>query len=174
MASSTQEAFVLKKKNLPDRDFIVTFFTKDHGKVSAMAKGIKTITSRRAGAIQTGNLVRVVIHSRGQRRYLQEATLVSAFSRLKSHEHKLSTTYLCFFILDRLLPEDEPEISLYLATKKYLVALSREEGVDPTVLETYLNQVLRTLGYIDESRELAGLKQVVEEVIGQKVPYFVI
>lgn len=174
MAPRTEEAFVLKKKNLPTRDFIVTFFTKEHGKVSAIAKGIKSITSRRAGAIQTGNLVRVVVSSKGDRRYLQEATLVSAFSNLKKEERKLSATYLCFFILDRLLPEGEPEYALYQAAKKYLVGLSREKELDHARLEDFLNQVLRTLGYIDQSQDLAQLKRVVEEVIGQKVPYFVI
>lgn len=170
----TTEAFVLKKKNLPTKDSFITFFSKERGKIVAIAKGIKTITSRRLGAVQTGNLVKVAVYRRNKGQYLQEAHLISAFSGIKKTADKLSTLYLCLFVLDRLLPENEPEPALYDLTKKYYIALSKGTSVDTALLEEFLNDALRKLGYIDEPKSLRELKVQIEEVIGEKLPYFIL
>ncbi|PIP63744.1 hypothetical protein COW97_01050, partial [Candidatus Roizmanbacteria bacterium CG22_combo_CG10-13_8_21_14_all_34_12] len=51
------EAVVLKKKDLLNKDVLISVFSQDLGRLTLFAKGIKKITSRRSPHLQTGNLV---------------------------------------------------------------------------------------------------------------------
>lgn len=75
---------VLKSFNHKDSDKIYTIFSKDLGKISVWAKGVRKISSRRAGNLDTLNLVKVGL-SEGDfgKRYVQEAVLVNSFSKIK-------------------------------------------------------------------------------------------
>src|SRR5688572_9792487 len=125
MRSIASEGLVLKKKNLPGADILVTFFSRDDGKITAMAKGAKKITSRRASQIQTGNLVRFMANKKHQMYYLNETHTISAFSAIKKDRQKLSILYFLLFMIDRLLPEEQKEADLYEHTKKYIVNLAK-------------------------------------------------
>lgn len=103
------EAIVLRKRNLLGKDSLITLFTHDHGKANVIAKGLKKTTSRRAPHLQTANLVDVVYNVSNDRKYLDQSQLKSAFSGIKNEVGKMNYLYLIFFILDRLLPEDQKE-----------------------------------------------------------------
>src|ERR687883_716038 len=45
-------AVVLKRTDLGEADRIVTLFTRDHGKIRAVAKGVRRTTSRSAGHLE--------------------------------------------------------------------------------------------------------------------------
>lgn len=168
--TSSSEAIVLSKKALLGRDMLVTLFTHDHGKVRAMARGVKTLTSRRAPHLQTGNLITVALSSRGNLFQIQETKLISAFSQLKAEPKKVEYLYLFFFLLDRLLPEGEGEEDVYTLTKQYLVDLSRNDNFTRDRLAEYWSQLLMVLGYIQEPKRLMELVATTQELINDRIP----
>jgi len=56
------EGIVLKRRNFGEADRILTVFTKDRGKISVLAKGVRRITSRRAGNVELLNRVSIFLH----------------------------------------------------------------------------------------------------------------
>src|SRR3990167_5613366 len=60
MNSFATEAVVLKRRDFGEADRLVTFFTKRKGKVVALAKGVRKVTSRRAPNIELLNHVRIL------------------------------------------------------------------------------------------------------------------
>ncbi|MCA9375956.1 MAG: DNA repair protein RecO, partial [Candidatus Doudnabacteria bacterium] len=50
-------AIVLRRRNLREADRIVTLYTRTHGKVAAIARGVKKPTSRLAGHLELGTVV---------------------------------------------------------------------------------------------------------------------
>ncbi|MEK7109728.1 MAG: DNA repair protein RecO, partial [Patescibacteria group bacterium] len=66
------EAIVLKKKDLLNKDVLISLFTQDLGRLTIFAKGVKKITSRRSPHLQTGNLINVLISHKNDHYYLQE------------------------------------------------------------------------------------------------------
>jgi len=173
MRRLTSEGLVLKKKNLPGADILVTFFSLEAGKILAMAKGAKKITSRRASQIQTGNLVRFMAAKRHEMYYLSETHTISAFSGIKKDRQKLSIMYFLLFMIDRLLPENQREVDLYEHTKKFIVNLAKGKA-SLAHLEEYTNELLMNLGFIENRETLSQLKKRIEELTGQKLPFFVI
>lgn len=79
------EAIVLKNIKYQDADKIFTLFTKERGKLSALAKGVRKITSRRAGSLDTLSYLKIQIspHISGQN-YITETELLKSFKTIKS------------------------------------------------------------------------------------------
>lgn len=164
------EAIVLRKRSLLGQDNLVTFFSKEHGKVNVIAKGIKKTTSRRAPHLQTANLIELSYNVSNDRKYLDQSNLISAFSQIKKDSRKMNYLYLIFFITDRLLPEDQKEEQVYKTFMKFLVSLSKNETFNDEDCARFLFQILSDLGYVKESGSLQELITTVEENINEKVP----
>lgn len=163
------EALVLRKRSLINKDSLVTLFTKELGKINVFAKGIKKITSRRLPHTQSANLVNILISKKGDWLYLQESSLISGFSQIKRDHKKIRHLYLCLFVLERLLPENQSEEKIYNLTKKFLIDLS--SGSDPgNQSEQFINKALIVLGYSKEKKSLGELKEEIEGIIDEKIP----
>ncbi|NMB84495.1 DNA repair protein RecO [Candidatus Roizmanbacteria bacterium] len=168
------EAIVLTKKNLLGRDLLLVLFTKEAGKVKVLAKGVKKITSRRSPHIQSGNLIEVWLHRKKDIYHLDQSKLISGFTLIKQNSVKIDLVYRFFFILDRLLPEEEKEMVIFSASKRFLVELSNDPDFNQEKLNSYINRVLRLLGYTKEDLHSNELLPFIEEIIREKIPAFVI
>src|SRR3989338_6001270 len=141
------DAFILKKKNLPTKDSIINIFSKDHGKLSVFAKGVRTFTSRRLPHLQTGNLVTATLAKSKERYYLQETVLLRALSE-------------------------------YVLVKRYISALAQKKK-EPNLkdLEHVLNTLLAQLGYLhedDKEKDIEELRVTIEQLINEKLHFFII
>ena len=163
------EVFILKKKSLLHRDVIVTMFSHDFGKMSAIAKGVKKLTSRRAAHLQTGNLIRVQLQKSHEVWYLRSTELLSGFTKVRDHA-KSDALYLYLYVLDRMLPAEQNEYEIYKLTKQFFIELSKP-GADPqAILTVILQKTLNSLGYGEQDYTLSKLLTIVESNIQEKLP----
>lgn len=165
---------VLKKKILLNKDILLTLFTWEFGKIHVFAKGIKKITSRRSPHIQTGNLIEAIISYKEYKYFLDETTLISVFSKIKDKEVKLNAMYYYFFVLERLLPENQKEEQVFILSKKYLVDLSCNKNNIHKLLFDYLNKLMSILGYGEKKLAFQDLISSIENIINEKIPILVI
>ncbi|MEK7633332.1 MAG: DNA repair protein RecO [Patescibacteria group bacterium] len=163
------EAVVLKKKDLLNRDVLISFFTAELGLLTVFAKGVKKITSRRSPHLQTGNLLNVLLSHKNDRYYLQESQLISGFFELKKDENKVRQLYSFLFVLDRLLPEQQKEARVYNLTKKFFIDLSKSSKAEMIIVK-YLTEIMMILGYLDKKVNRSELKSLIEEIINEKIP----
>ena len=168
------EAIVLRKRALLGQDSIVFVFSKDQGKLSAVAKGIKKFTSRRAAHLQTGNLVSLGLYAKSEYMYIQQSVVISAFSQIKNDSSKIDVLYKYLFILDRILPEREPEPLLYREVVRSLSYLSQIKTVDQSVFTHFMQQILDHLGYQNTESNAGSPIDQIEEIIHEKIPSHVI
>jgi DNA repair protein RecO (recombination protein O) len=112
MPSLTVEGLILKRANFGEADRMITILTKNLGKISVVARGVSSITSRRAGNVELLNLVKIGLH-KGKGYTLTEAESIETFPRIKSN---LATSTAAFHILEltnKLLPEDDVNFRAY-------------------------------------------------------------
>ena len=173
MKTSKVEGLVIGRKNLPNQDKIIVFFSLELGKIILLAKNIKKITSKRLPHAQTGNYLRIVYNERQGYFYLQDTALVSAYSQIKKDLVRLNQLYLIFFILDRILPERQPERETFYLTRELLKQLSQKQLLEKD-LTGFLNQLLINLGYLQERSDYHELLSKIEEIIAEKIPPFII
>jgi len=97
MAVFSTPAILLRRIDFGDYDVIVTFFTLNRGKISAIAKSAKRSTKRFSGILELFSALEVVCSSgRGKGLpVLQEAVLTRPFSRIRANI--LRTAYASFW-----------------------------------------------------------------------------
>lgn len=172
MAKSVKsEGIILKKKSLLNKDYLVTIFTSDQGKIKVFAKGAKKITSRRLSHLQTGNLIKAIINRKDDRLYLQETKFISGFSKIKNDKNKVKDLYLFLFIVDRLLAEGQKDYSVYQLLLKFLVNLSENTQFS---MNRFIEKLLVDLGYLNKTNKEDNLYSFIEEIINEKLPSFII
>lgn len=167
-------AIVIKKKELLNLDNLITILTEDFGKIKILAKGIKKINSRRAPHIQTANFINIVLYHKYGRYYLQESNMISGFSSIKKSSKKISLVYYLFSVIDKILPENQKEEDIYKITINFLIQLSKLDKFDNSFIEKYMNLIIKKLGYISKNKTLEEIHATIEDIIGKKLPFFVI
>ena len=163
------EGIVLTKKNLLNKDKFVTILTLEYGKLRLFAKGVKKITSRRLPHLETGNYIKIDVYRKQDRLYLQESTLISGFYKIKNDPKKQNFLYVFFFVLNKLLPEEQKEEAVFGLTKHFLSTLS-EKQFKQQDLNLFLNKLLYKLGYLQQEEPQDKLYQLVQEIINEKLP----
>lgn len=145
-------AIVLKKREVGETDRIYTFFTREAGKVSSIAKGVRKSEAKLASALETGSQADImVVRTRGMGK-IAGATLERSFPATRSDFDALRLTLESLSMVDRLVEPDERDESLYLLLSQYLelvetlVLAGRAEQL-PLISEAFFFQFVSQLGY---------------------------
>lgn len=170
------QAFVLKKKILLEKDILIFFFSKEKGKIVVLAKGARKLTSRRISYLETGNLVDLILERRKEKIYLKEINLISGFYQIKNNFKKINILYNFFYILDKILPENQKEERIYNLAKNFFIEINNiDKNVNiESVLYKYLNQILINLGYLKKEENKEKLKEIFFEITNEKLSSFII
>jgi DNA repair protein RecO (recombination protein O) len=167
------EGFILKKIALLDTSYSIVFFTKELGKISVIAKGVKTITSKRAGHLQTGNLVRFHAHKHVSGAwYLGSTTLVSGLVSLKSSPERMAVLYHSLQLLDLLLPDGEMEMVTFRAYKAYITKLHEQPEESTTLFFGFARSLIEHLGFgVHTIKGYAELTRVMQTITDRSVEF---
>ncbi|OGK29275.1 DNA repair protein RecO [Candidatus Roizmanbacteria bacterium RIFCSPHIGHO2_02_FULL_40_9] len=173
MSSATHDrdqGIILKKRSLLNNIVRITIFSEHHGKIVLSAYGIKKINSRRLSHLETGNFLKFSFQEKDSFFSLRETETMYGYSKIKSSPEKLHTMYLIFFILNRVLPEMEPEEATFSLTKNFLKKLNNKEVNQHEIDECIIN-IFTLAGFIDESRTFDGVDSLdlAEKILGERI-----
>jgi DNA repair protein RecO (recombination protein O) len=102
------EAICLRRREVRERDLIVCYLTREHGKLSLVAKGVRRAASRNAPLCQPCALVRIQhVAGHGLGTLTQGELLDSLYDLRADLWRSAYATYLCE-LADHALPEGEP------------------------------------------------------------------
>ncbi|MCS7092925.1 MAG: DNA repair protein RecO [Patescibacteria group bacterium] len=164
------EGFILKKKSLLENDVLSSVFTKERGKIFIIAKGAKKITSRRLSFLETGNFVKLILHSSNGSLFLKEVQLIKhqAFYRLTLSQIRIFYQFL--YLLDRLLPENQAEPRIFFILKKFLDELAKiEEKKIGNFFYQNLNRLFFNLGYTRHFLAREEANRLISQLIDQEI-----
>lgn len=146
MRFSNERALVLFKRPYKDKDEWVTLFVQDRGKVSALAYGSKSLTSRFRGVLEPLTIVDVGFAETDHYKNIREAKKLRGFGNIGAH---LGPTYHAFYLLELLhnfLPEEVPEPALFGILLEVLSCVERQ--VKPHLSTLYFAmQLYSRLGF---------------------------
>lgn len=145
MPSTTTEGLILKRKNFGEADRVVTILTSRFGKISVIAKGVRRITSRRAGNIEVLNRVRLHLFKSTRNFNLQEAEGIEVFATLKENLTLATTAFHIIELIDRLVPEDQINPQVYELTVSILQIL--EKNPRQIFVRSFEVKLLSSLGF---------------------------
>jgi DNA repair protein RecO (recombination protein O) len=142
-------AIVLRRVNVGETDRIVTFYTREKGKLSAIAKGARKPISRLAGATELFTCGRYFLAVGRELDVLTQAEARESFPGIRKDLNRIAHATYLVELTGALIEEREPNYDLFdtLLSSLYLL----EGGVDPEITARHFElQVMSRLGYRPE------------------------
>lgn len=171
MATYKTEGIILKRTNFGEGDKILAVLTRQHGKIKILAKGVRKITSRRAGSVELFNHSLLFLASGKTFDLLTEACSLHTFPRLRKSLAKVAVAFYLMELADRLLPEKQENrlaFNLLLQTLEHLE--KRKVAGWGKFLEDFEKSLLRLTGFWSwESRGQLLPYLFIENLLGRKL-----
>ena len=161
MPTYRDQAVVLRTHQLGEADRIITLLTRSHGKVRAVAKGVRKTSSKFGGRLEPFQHVDIQFaEGRGS---LEVVTQVEALhvSRLAGDYSRFTAAEVLVETADRLVAEEHsPALQQYRLLLGALRALEAGGRPAPLVVDSYLLRALAVAGYAVATAGCAGCGSV--------------
>src|SRR5438067_11800677 len=147
--------------DLGEADRIVTFFSRDVGKIRAVAKGVRRTTSRAAGHLEPFTLSDIMVAIRRELDIVSQADTLESFRQVREDLVLTTHAYYLAEVVD-LLTEDRMENrDVFDALVDGLRDLA-DTADARLVLIVFHVRLLEALGYRPELRECVSCRAVIE------------
>lgn len=170
--------WLLRIQPAGEYDRVLSVFSRERGLIRIMAKGTRSIRSRRSFHLDLLNMVRMEIEETTSGTYLREIATVHSYADLKENpEHFGNGCVIASFLLT-FLPGEMPQPNLFRITKKIFDRLdgkmreARAASKANHWLLLYLLKATRDLGYLPNSIPKSRIKKTLGEVLNDTNPQF--
>ena len=136
---------VLRTHKLGEADRIVTFLTRDNGKVRAVAKGVRKTKSRFGGRLEPPSHAQLLLYQGRELDIVSQAETIDHFRPVRDDLDRLGRAVSMLEAADQLALEREPNPRLYEMLVGALRALSDQDA--PLVLAGFFLKVLALEGF---------------------------
>ena len=166
------EAVVLRTIRLGEADRVLHLYTRAHGRVGAVAKGVRKTMSRFGGRLEPLSHVELVLHrGRSDLETVTGAQLVDSHRASREDYYRFSVGMIGAESMLRLFPEQEPNERAFGAVVRFLELLDEtpHAAVTPTLDPLALSFQLKLLwlsGYLPHVSGCAECGAVDEPLVG--------
>ena len=149
MSLYRDEGVVLRAQKLGEADRIVTLLTRDHGRVRAVAKGVRRTSSRIGARLEPFGHVDVQFYEGRSLDGVTQVETIASYGAQLVHDYARYTAGQAMLeTAERLTPEErEPSVQQYLLLVGGLRALVSGEHDSGLVLDSYLVRSLSVAGW---------------------------
>ena len=148
------EGVVLKSIKLGEADRIVTLLTRDSGKLSAVAKGIRKTKSRFGRRLEPFTQVELMLYRGRNLDTITAAHIVTSFHEVRDEYARLTSASALVEMVEKISPERERLPSTYRLLVSGLQALADGKGI--TVVPAFVVKLLSLSGYHPQLGLCAG------------------
>lgn len=173
----TSEGIVLARRNYGEADRILVVYSKDSGRLSLIAKGIRRPKSRKRGHLEIFSRIEFQARAGRGLDLMTEVEVVDDFKDLRKSLKKISLAYYICEVVGKITHENEKNEELFNLILSFLNRLKRETQLRNLRLE-FLNELLTLMGYwpkgkvlVDPDRQLAETveKQISSVRVGKRL-----
>lgn len=140
------QAVVLRHLEFSEADRILTLFTRERGKIKAIAKGVRKIRSRKAGHLEPFTLVNLFLAQGRDLAIITQAETVNPFINLRDDLTRMSYAAYVVELLDRFTYEEGENRALFNLLVDTLKRLETSPN-SKTVIHYYEVRLLDLLGF---------------------------
>lgn len=166
--SYTSEGFVLSKHSYGEADKIINIYSKNFGKVSLIAKGIKKLTSRKRGHLEIFNKIKFHAIVGKNMDIITEAQVIDDFSEIRNNLKRISLAYYFVEVIQKITHEHEPNIEIFRHLDYFFQKL-KVTNLLKKLKENFIYEIIVTLGFWPANDKLINPDEVLEEIIERKI-----
>ncbi len=149
MALYRDEGIVIRTQKLGEADRIITLFTREHGRVRAVAKGVRRTKSKFGARLEPASHVDIQLYTG------KTFDVVTQVETVENYGDAISSDYQKWTIASSILEaaerfsanEGEPALQQFLLLSGALKALAHESHDPSLILDAYLLRSLSIAGY---------------------------
>jgi DNA repair protein RecO (recombination protein O) len=140
-------AVVVRTFKSGESDRVVVLFTKSHGKVRAIAKGVRKPTSKIGSALESTALIDVLMaHGRGELLIVRQVSYIDTSLTFRDDLERLNAASALMEVLDALPLDNEPAPELFETVVRALRAVANREFYPDLVPFAFAWRVLEADG----------------------------
>lgn len=166
--SYSAEGFVLARRNFGEADRILTVYSKEKGKVSLLAKGIRRPGSRKRGHLEMFSKIRFQAATGKGLGIMTEVETVDDFEVIRGSIKKISLAYYFMEVLGKAVHEGEANPELYDLLADSMESLKTAKKLKEHRLE-YITNLLKILGYWPKNMKLPLPDEKLEEILERQI-----
>jgi DNA repair protein RecO (recombination protein O) len=136
---------VLRTYKLGEADRIVTFLSRDHGKVRAVAKGVRKTKSRFGGRLEPASHVELLLYQGRELDIVTQVDTLDHFGPLRDDYDRLARAVSMLEAADQLAMERQSNPRLYTMLVGALRTLAERDA--PLVVPAFFLKLLDLEGY---------------------------
>ncbi|CAM3160493.1 DNA repair protein RecO [Streptobacillus ratti] len=152
-------AIILNKKEISGSSVLVTMFTKEHGKISAIIFNARNSKKKHLASLMPLSVSDVELEIKSNSKIIKNSILKKSFDKSLSKIEKLQLSLYVLHSLNQVLEFDNPEEELYnksMEILEYINELDEDTFVDINfnifILVTFLRRLMIELGIYDISQ----------------------
>ena len=162
MTTYRDEGVVLRTLKLGEADRIITFVTAEHGKVRAVAKGVRKTKSRLRGRVEVLTQVTMMCWRGRELDVVNQAEVVDHFKSIRADYDRLPIAQTMLEVVDHVSLEHHANPELYAMLVGALRTL--DEQASPVLLGAFLWKLLALEGVGPSLDQCARCGEAVELV----------
>lgn len=168
MRTYSDEGIVLARKNFGEADRILSIYTKNHGRISAIAKGIRRPTSRKRGHLEVFSHIKFQIADGHGIGILTEVETINSFEKIRKDLKKVSLAYFFCEVIGKITHEHERNDGIFELILNYLEKLQFETRLKTLRLD-FVSELLGVAGFWPKGKILPNPDEKLEEVIERSI-----
>ncbi|MEN6468771.1 MAG: DNA repair protein RecO [Smithella sp.] len=127
--------FVLKSLSYGESDLIITFYSREFGKIKGIAKGAKRSKKRFANVFEPFSLTNIIFSrkNRDALAFIESCDIIDHYSLIRQDLEKTLTASYFIDLTDHFSPEGKSNDNLFMLLADFLAWLTREKASDTTI-----------------------------------------
>lgn len=172
MRTYKTEGVVLRRRNSGEADRILTILSKEFGKITIKAPGVRRVPSRRSPHVELLNLSQFTLYnsSKAFMPIITEAQTLEGFSLIKNDLHKIGAALYVCELIDGLCAVNQENREVFFHLKSVLLELTKISGASG-IIRKFEKDLLTELGFWSEAKQLLtqDSKIVIERLLERKI-----
>ena len=151
--SYSTEGIILARRNFSEADRIISIYTKQFGRLSYIAKGVRQPTSRKRGHLEIFSHIKFQGSRTKGLDIITEVETINNFREIRTKLNKAALAYFFVEVIGRTTHEGEPNPELYSIILGNLKKLTYDEKLK-SLKNNYIVEVLCGLGFWPKGKAL--------------------
>ena len=140
-------ALVLKRRDFRESDQIISFFTKENGKIELLARGVKKIISKNSAHLELFSLISIEIAKGKEVDHLTKVQSVEFFRNIRMDLKKSLMASYIVSLVEKLTYTEEKDLYIFKLLNSWLNFVNKNEDVNWVLVDGFIVLFLRYLGF---------------------------
>lgn len=164
MALYNAEAINIRTRMFGEADKIIVLFTKEHGKLQAIAKGARRPTSKFGGRLEIFTYNKMLLAQGKSLDIISQCETIESFYCLREEKEKLNAGFYIVKLIDIITGERQRNDGLFNLLLDYLFAL--QNAKDPKrLIRSFEVKLCETEGFLSTNGMLREINKCLPEIV---------